>query len=249
MFKRILIANRGEIAVRIIRACKEMGIETVAIYSKADENALHRELATKAVCIGGASPQESYLNMERILSAACLTGCDAIHPGFGFLSESSIFASMVIKCGMKWIGPNPEVMEKMGNKSQAIQMMKDAGVSIVPGSYKAVCLEEGQKIAREIGYPVLIKASAGGGGKGIRLVENDDDFQLLFNEAKEEAVKFFANDELYIEKYVLNPKHIEVQVLCDQHGNAIHLYERNCSMQRRKQKMLEEAPCQSISKN
>ena len=187
MFKKILIANRGEIAVRIIRACKEMGIETVAVYSKADENALHRELATEAVCIGGASPLDSYLNMERILSAACLTGCDAIHPGFGFLSESPIFASMVIKCGMKWIGPNPAVMEKMGNKSQAIQMMKEAGVSIVPGSYKAVGIEEGQKIAREIGYPVLIKASAGGGGKGIRLVEDDEDFQNLYNEAKEEA--------------------------------------------------------------
>lgn len=249
MFKKILIANRGEIAVRIIRACKEMGIETVAVYSKADENALHRELATEAVCIGGASPLDSYLNMERILSAACLTGCDAIHPGFGFLSESPIFASMVIKCGMKWIGPNPVVMEKMGNKSQAIQMMKEAGVSIVPGSYKAVGIEEGQKIAREIGYPVLIKASAGGGGKGIRLVEDDEDFQNLYNEAKEEALKFFANDELYIEKYILNPKHIEVQVLCDTYGNAIHLYERNCSMQRRKQKMLEEAPCQSISRN
>ncbi len=247
MIKKILIANRGEIAVRIIRACKEMGIETVAIYSKADEKSLHKELASEAICVGNARSDESYLNMENIISAACLTGCDAIHPGFGFLSENPQFANMVIKCGLKFIGPNPTVMEQMGNKSVAIKMMKEAGVSIVPGSYGAVTLKEGKRIAASIGYPVLIKASAGGGGKGIRLVLCEDQFDSFFNEAKEEAKKFFANDELYIEKFIENPKHIEVQVMCDKHGNAIHLFERDCSLQRRKQKMLEECPCQSIS--
>ncbi len=247
MFKKILIANRGEIAVRIIRACKEMGIETVAIYSKADEKALHKQLATEAICVGEAPSDASYLNIESIISAACLTGCDAIHPGFGFLSENATFASMVEKCGLVFIGPSPDVIEKMGNKSAAIHMMKEAGIPIVPGSYAPVSLEEGKTIAREIGYPILIKASAGGGGKGIRLVETDKDFEDAFLEAKEEAKKFFANDELYIEKYILNPKHVEVQVMCDHFGHAIHLFERNCSLQRRKQKMLEEAPCQSIS--
>jgi len=247
MFKKILIANRGEIAVRIIRACKEMGIQTVAVYSKADEKALHKQIADEAICIGEANSIDSYLNIENIITAACLTGCDAIHPGFGFLSENPLFAKMVETCGLTFIGPNPVVMEKMGNKSEAIAMMKEAGVPIVPGSYAPVTLEEGKKISAQIGYPVLIKASAGGGGKGIRLVERESDFEDLYNEAKEEAKKFFANDELYIEKFVKSPKHIEVQVLCDKHGNAIHLFERNCSIQRRNQKMLEEAPCQSIS--
>ncbi len=247
MFKKILIANRGEIAVRIIRACKEMGIDTVAIYSKADSKALHKEIATEAVCIGEANSMDSYLNIENIISAACLTGCDAIHPGFGFLSENPLFAKMVETCGLTFIGPNPAVMEKMGNKSAAIKMMMDAGVPIVPGSYGAVELEEARKIALEIGYPVLIKASAGGGGKGIRLVENPNDFDISYNECKIEARKFFANDEIYIEKYIANPKHIEVQVICDKYGNAIHLFERNCSLQRRNQKLLEEAPCHSIS--
>lgn len=247
MFKKVLIANRGEIAVRIIRACKEMGIATVAIYSSADKSSLHVKLADEAICIGEANSTNSYLNMERILSAACVTGCDAIHPGFGFLSENPLFAKMVEKCGITWIGPCPEVMELMGNKSEAIKSMREAGVSIVPGSYKAVKLEEGLSIAKEIGFPVLIKASAGGGGKGIRMVESEAKFADMYKEAKEEAKKFFANDELYIEKLVLNPKHVEVQVVGDKYGHYIHLYERNCSMQRRKQKMLEEAPCQSIS--
>lgn len=248
MFKKILIANRGEIAVRIIRACKEMGIKTVAVYSTADKNALHVQFADEAVCIGGPNSDQSYLNMASILSAACMTGADAIHPGFGFLSESPLFARMVIACGLSWIGPNPEVMEKMGNKSEAISMMKSAGVPIVPGSYGAVNAEQGLEIAREIGFPVLIKASAGGGGKGIRQVSNEKEFMDMFQEAKEEAKKFFGNDELYIEKLVLNPRHIEVQVVGDKYGHHIHLFERNCSMQRRKQKILEEAPCQSISK-
>ncbi|MGM9969125.1 MAG: acetyl-CoA carboxylase biotin carboxylase subunit [Anaeroplasma sp.] len=247
MFKKILIANRGEIAVRIIRACKEMGILTVAVYSKADEKALHKELAHEAVCIGEAASSESYLNMERIISAACLTGCDAIHPGFGFLSENPQFAKMVEKCGLVFIGPNADVMEKMGNKALAIQMVKEAGVPIIPGSYRAVSLEEGKAIAKEIGYPILIKASQGGGGKGIRLVTTSRDYDNAYLEALEESKSFFSSTELYIEKYIANPKHIEVQVLCDHYGNCIHLFERNCSLQRRNQKLVEEAPCQSIS--
>lgn len=249
MFKKILIANRGEIAVRIIRACKEMGISTVAIYSKADTEALHKQLATEAYCIGNAPSSESYLNIEQVISTALLSGCDAIHPGFGFLSENPQFARMVEKCGLTFIGPNPDVMEKMGNKAEAINSMRKAGVPIVPGSYKAVGKEEGKQIATEIGFPVLIKASMGGGGKGIKLVKRVEDFDYLYDEAKEEAIKFFANDEIYIEKFIEHPKHIEVQVMCDKHGNVIHLFERNCSMQRRNQKMLEEAPCQSISQN
>lgn len=249
MFKKILIANRGEIAVRIIRACKEMGISTVAIYSKADTEALHKQLATEAYCIGNAPSSESYLNIEQVISTALLSGCDAIHPGFGFLSENPQFARMVEKCGLTFIGPNPDVMEKMGNKAEAINSMRKAGVPIVPGSYKAVGKEEGKQIATEIGFPVLIKASMGGGGKGIKLVKRVEDFDYLYDEAKEEAIKFFANDEIYVEKFIEHPKHIEVQVMCDKHGNVIHLFERNCSMQRRNQKMLEEAPCQSISQN
>lgn len=248
MIRKILIANRGEIAVRIIRACKEMGIESVAVYSKADENSLHKKLANEAICIGEGQASDSYLNMERIISAACLTGCDAIHPGFGFLSENSHFAEMVNKCGMIFIGPSPMVMDKMGNKSNAIKMMLEAGVSVVPGSHKAVeDLEEARLIAKRIGYPVLIKASAGGGGKGIRIVNCDEEMPHLFNEARDEAIKFFASDEIYIEKYILNPKHIEVQVICDKLGHAVHLFERDCSAQRRKQKLLEESPCQGIS--
>ena len=249
MFKKILIANRGEIAVRIIRACKEMGIKSVAVYSEADKKALHTELASETICIGKAPSSESYLNMEAIISAALVTGCDAIHPGFGFLSENPQFARMVEKCGLTFIGPNADVMEKMGNKAEAIQTMKNAGVPIVPGSYRAVSMEEGHKIADEIGYPVLIKASMGGGGKGIKRVNNTNEFDMLYAEAKEEALKFFANDEIYVEKFIVSPKHVEVQVMCDKFGNVIHLFERNCSMQRRNQKMLEEAPCQSISKD
>lgn len=247
MFKKILIANRGEIAVRIIRACKELGIKTVAVYSKADTEAIHKELATEAICIGDSSPKDSYLNIENIISAACLHGCDAIHPGFGFLSENPEFARMAMKCGLAWIGPNPDVMERMGNKNEAIQSMIEAQVPVVPGSHKAVTLEEGIAFAKEIGYPVLVKASAGGGGKGIRIIYEEREFEASFNEAKEEALKFFSNDEVYIEKYIKSPKHIEVQLLCDQHGNVVHLFERNCSLQRRNQKMIEEAPCISIS--
>ena len=249
MFKKILIANRGEIAVRIIRACKEMGIRSVAVYSQADDKALHKKLADEAICIGDAKPSDSYLNMERIIQTALLTGCDAIHPGFGFLSENPKFARMVEKCGLVFIGPNADIMEKMGCKSEAINMMIQAGVPVVPGSHKAVEFDEAIKIAKEIGFPVLIKASYGGGGKGIRIVKKEDDFKDLYYEAKDEAKRFFSNDEIYLEKFIENPRHVEVQLLCDKYGNVIHLFERNCSMQRRNQKMLEEAPCQSISQN
>ena len=246
MFKKILIANRGEIAVRIIRACKEMGIKSVAVYSQVDDKALHKKLADEAICIGGAKPADSYLNMERIIQTALLTGCDAIHPGFGFLSENPKFARMVEKCGLVFIGPNADVMEKMGCKSEAIKMMMEAGVPVVPGSHKAVEYDEAISIAKKIGFPVLIKASYGGGGKGIRIVKKEEDFKDLYYEAKDEAKRFFSNDEIYIEKFILNPRHVEVQLLCDKYGNVIHLFERNCSMQRRNQKMLEEAPCMCI---
>ena len=246
MFKKILIANRGEIAVRIIRACKEMGIKSVAVYSQVDDKALHKKLADEAICIGGAKPADSYLNMERIIQTALLTGCDAIHPGFGFLSENPKFARMVEKCGLVFIGPNADVMEKMGCKSEAIKMMMEAGVPVVPGSHKAVEYDEAIKIAKEIGFPVLIKASYGGGGKGIRIVKKEEDFKDLYFEAKDEAKRFFSNDEIYIEKFIQSPRHVEVQLLCDKYGNVIHLFERNCSMQRRNQKMLEEAPCMCI---
>ena len=200
MFKKILIANRGEIAVRIIRACKEMGIKSVAVYSQVDDKALHKKLADEAICIGGAKPADSYLNMERIIQTALLTGCDAIHPGFGFLSENPKFARMVEKCGLVFIGPNADVMEKMGCKSEAIKMMMEAGVPVVPGSHKAVEYDEAIKIAKEIGFPVLIKASYGGGGKGIRLVRKEEDFKDLYFEAKDEAKRFFSNDEIYDHK-------------------------------------------------
>ena len=248
MFKKILIANRGEIAVRIIRACKEMGIRSVAVYSQADDKALHKKLADEAICLGDAKPSDSYLNMERIIQTALLTGCDAIHPGFGFLSENPKFARMVEKCGLVFIGPNADIMEKMGCKSEAINMMIQAGVPVVPGSHKAVEFDEAIKIAKEIGFPVLIKASYGGGGKGIRIVKKEDDFKDLYYEAKDEAKRFFSNDEIYLEKFIENPRHVEVQLLCDKYGNVIHLFERNCSMQRRNQKMLEEAPCMCIKK-
>lgn len=248
MIKRILIANRGEIAVRIIRACKELGIETVAVYSTVDENALHVQLATEAVCIGGPRAKDSYLNMQNILSAACLTGCDAIHPGFGFLSENASFARLVQKCGLIFIGPKPDVIEKMGDKAAARKLMIQSKVSVVPGSTGVVQTpEEGKRIAVEIGYPVLIKASAGGGGKGMRVATSNDDFEEMFFAAKQEAKNAFGDDSVYVEKLIENPKHIEVQILGDKYGNIIHLFERDCSMQRRKQKMLEEAPCFSIT--
>lgn len=244
MIKKILIANRGEIAVRIIRACKEMGIKTVAVYSTADKTALHTQLADEAICIGGPKAKESYLNMTNIISAANLTGCDAIHPGFGFLSENSKFARLVQRCNMIFIGPSPDVIDKMGNKSEARKVMRKAKVPVVPGSKGVISTaSEGIKLAIEIGFPVLIKASNGGGGKGMRVSYSEQDFEEAFYTAKSEAKANFGDDDVYIEKFLINPKHIEVQILADKFGNVIHLFERDCSIQRRKQKMIEEAPC------
>lgn len=243
MLRKILIANRGEIAVRIIRACKEMGIETVAIYSTADDRGLHVDLADEAICVGPTKIQDSYLNINNILSAAIATGCDAIHPGFGFLSENSTFASLVEELGLKFIGPKGSVIDNMGNKSKAREMMIAAGVPVVPGSDGLIeDVEEGKKLAAEIGYPVLVKASAGGGGRGMRIIQNDDEFEDLFQTAKLEAKMSFGDDSMYMEKFVENPRHIEFQILADQHGNIVHLYDRDCSVQRRNQKVIEEAP-------
>lgn len=248
MIKKLLIANRGEIAVRIIRTCKEMGIKTVAVYSEADKEALHVQLANESVCIGGNQAKDSYLNMANILSAACLTGCDAIHPGFGFLSENPKFARLVKQCGLIFIGPSPEVIEKMGNKVEARKMMIKAKVSVVPGSNDTIdTVEEGLNIAKNIGYPIIIKACGGGGGKGMKIVHTQDEFEGNFLQAKSEALSYFADDSVYIEKLIESPKHIEVQVMADKHGNVIHLFERDCSMQRKNQKIIEEAPCYYIN--
>ena len=243
MFKKILIANRGEIAVRIIRCCKEMGIEAVAVYSSADATSLHVQLADEAYCIGPAKSSDSYLNMENILSVATLSGCDAIHPGFGYLSENSTFARLVEKCGMTFIGPSGDVIDQMGNKSVARQMMIEAGVPVVPGSDGSIeSVSQGKEIARKIGYPVLIKASAGGGGRGMRKCFKEEDFENAYLTAKAEAKACFGDDDMYMEKLILNPKHIEFQILADHFGNVIHLGERDCTVQRRNQKMLEETP-------
>lgn len=243
MFKKVLIANRGEIAVRIIRACREMGISTVAVYSEIDKEALHTQLADEAVCIGPAMPKDSYLNMANILSACVLTGADAIHPGFGFLSENSKFAKMCKQCNIKFIGPDYETIDLIGNKAMARKIMKDSDVPVVPG-YEGEIQDENQalELAEEIGYPIMIKAAAGGGGKGIRVAFNEEEFLMGFKTAKAEAKACFGDDTLYLEKFIQRPKHIEFQILADEHGNIIHLGERECSMQRKNQKVLEEAP-------
>ncbi|OOM79031.1 2-oxoglutarate carboxylase small subunit [Clostridium puniceum] len=243
MFKKVLIANRGEIAVRIIRACREMGISTVAVYSEIDKEALHTQLADEAVCIGLAMPKDSYLNITNILSACVLTGADAIHPGFGFLSENSKFAKMCRQCNIKFIGPDYETIKFMGNKAEARKIMKISGVPVVPG-YEGEIRDENHalEIAKEIGYPIMIKASAGGGGKGIRIATNNEEFLIGYKTAKAEAKACFGDDSLYMEKFVQKPKHIEFQILADEYGNVIHLGERECSMQRKNQKVLEEAP-------
>ena len=243
MLRKILIANRGEIAVRIIRACKEMGIETVAIYSTADNCGLHVDLADEAICVGPTKIQDSYLNINNILSAAISTGCDAIHPGFGFLSENSTFASLVEELGLKFIGPKGSIIDNMGNKSKAREMMIAANVPVVPGSDGLIeSIEQGKRVAKEIGYPVLVKASAGGGGRGMRVINSEDEFEDLFQTAKLEAKMSFGDDSMYMEKFIENPRHIEFQILADQFGNVVHLYDRDCSVQRRNQKVIEEAP-------
>lgn len=247
MLKKVLIANRGEIAVRIIRACREMGIRTVAVYSEADKTALHKQLADEAVCIGPANSKKSYLNIKAIIEAACLTGCDSIHPGFGFLSENSHFAKICDEIGIKFIGPSYKLIDLMGNKAKAKKTMKDAGVPVVPGSDGIVkSLDEAKKIANKIKYPIILKASAGGGGKGIRIARNEDELEKSYEIVKQEAKISFNDNSLYIEKFIENPRHIEIQILGDEHGNAIHLGERDCSIQRRNQKMLEETPSSAI---
>ena len=248
MFQKILIANRGEIAVRIIRACREMGIKTVAVYSEADREALQTLLADEAICIGPAPSAESYLNMEQILTACVAMKADAIHPGFGFLSENARFAELCEKCHIRFIGPPAEVIHRMGNKSEARKTMMEAGVPVIPGSKEPVfTVEEGLKTAREVGFPVMIKASSGGGGKGMRVSYGEDDFASNFQNAQMESVKGFSDDTMYIERFVERPRHIEFQILADSFGNVVHLGERDCSIQRRHQKLLEEAPSAAIS--
>ena len=243
MLKKILIANRGEIAVRIIRACRELGIRTVAVYSEIDKNSLHKELADEAVCIGPAPSNKSYLNVKAIIEAACLTGCDGIHPGYGFLSENSSFAKMCDEIGIKFIGPTYKMIELMGNKSKAKETMKKAGVPVVPGSDGLVDnVIEAIKVALRIGYPVILKASSGGGGKGIRIAYNEKELVKFYDLVRQEAKISFNDDSIYIEKFIENPRHIEVQVIADEHGNVIHLGERDCTVQRNNQKMLEETP-------
>ena len=243
MFNKVLIANRGEIAVRIIRACREMGIRTVAVFSEPDREALHTQLADEAVCIGPAKAQESYLNMPNILSAAVKTQAQAIHPGFGFLAENSTFASMCRECNIQFIGPDPETIDAMGNKSNARKLMQQANVPVIPGSDGIVSsIDEAYATAERLGYPVMVKASAGGGGKGIRIVRKKEELANAFSSAKKETIAAFGNGDIYMEKLIEHARHIEIQILGDNYGHIVHLGERDCSLQRRNQKVLEEAP-------
>lgn len=248
MFTKILIANRGEVAVRIIRACREMGIMTVAVFSEADRDALHTQLADEAVCIGGNKSKDSYLNMQNIISAACKTKAQAIHPGFGFLSENSTFASMCSDCHIKFIGPDAETIDILGNKANAKRLMRENNVPVIPGSDGTVdSIKEAYALAKKFGYPVMVKASAGGGGRGIRIIRKEAELENAYMSAKNEAKAAFGDDSLYMEKVIENPRHIEVQILCDEHKNVVHLGERDCSLQRRNQKVLEEAPSVAVS--
>ena len=248
MFSRLLIANRGEVALRVIRACKELGIETVAVYSQADKNSHYVKFADKSVCIGPAKPSESYLNIQSIISAAEITDVDAIHPGYGFLAENAEFAEICADCGITFIGPDPSSMKQLGDKVMAREIAIKADVPVVPGSDGAVTTEQqALEVAREIGYPVIVKASAGGGGRGMRVVHNELNLKNAVNAAKSEAKAAFGNDEVYIEKFIIRPRHVEVQVMADKHGNVVHFYERDCSVQRRHQKLIEESPCPVIS--
>lgn len=240
---KILIANRGEIAVRIIRACKEMNIKTVAVYSEIDKDALHAKLADEAVCIGPANPKQSYLNVKNIIEAANITNADSIHPGFGFLSENSEFAKICEESNIKFIGPSSKVIDLLGNKSNSKELMKKEDVPVIPGSDGSVSsVKEAIKIAEKIGYPVMIKASNGGGGKGIRVVNDSKEMESSYNIVRQEAKNSFNDDEVYIEKYIKSPRHVEIQIMADEHGNVIHLGERDCSIQRNHQKIIEETP-------
>tara|TARA_B100000029_G_C17503227_1_gene933454 strand:+ start:50 stop:1399 length:1350 start_codon:yes stop_codon:yes gene_type:complete len=248
MFKKVLVANRGEIALRVIRACRELNINTVAVYSKADDLSIHVKYADEAICIGPADSAKSYLNIPSIIAAAELTNADAIHPGYGFLSENSDFSSICNDNNIIFIGPDAQTIDAMGNKSKAKETMKNLGVPVIPGSDGIVeSVEEGLKVANEIGYPVLIKASSGGGGRGMRLVNSEDEFKSNYDSAKSEAKIAFNDDNVYLEKYFTNPKHIEIQVIGDNYGNAYSLFERECSLQRRHQKILEESPSLALN--
>lgn len=248
MFTKILVANRGEIAVRIIRACREMGIKSVAVYSEADRDSLHTLLADEAICIGPAPSSKSYLSMEQIISATVAMKAEAIHPGFGFLSENARFAQLCEKCNITFIGPSADLINKMGNKSEARKTMMDAGIPVVPGSKEPVhTVEEAKAMAEEIGYPVMIKASSGGGGKGMRISYGTEDFESNFQNAQMESIKGFSDDTMYLERYIEKPRHIEFQILADKQGHVVHLGERDCSIQRRHQKVLEESPSIAIS--
>ena len=248
MIKKVLIANRGEIAVRIIRACREMGIETVAVYSEADRDALHTQLADEAVCIGPAPSSQSYLSMENIISATIVTGADAIHPGFGFLSENSRFAELCEQCNITFIGPPSSVIASLGNKQAAKNTMANAGVPIIPGGKNPIyTVEEGMKEAETIGYPVIIKAALGGGGKGMRVADTLADFEESFRTAQKETQMAFGDSTMYVEHFVRHPRHIEFQIMADKFGNVIHLGERDCSIQRNHQKMIEESPSAAVS--
>jgi acetyl-CoA carboxylase, biotin carboxylase subunit len=247
LFNKILIANRGEIALRIIRTCKELGIKTVAVYSEADADCLHVTFADEAVCIGPPPGKDSYLKIPEIISAAQITGADAIHPGYGFLAENANFSEICAESDIKFIGPSPEMINAMGNKSYAKETMKKNGVPVIPGSNGIINdVDEGKNISSEIGYPVIVKASAGGGGKGMRIVWQDEEFSNAFQMAKAEAEAAFGNSDLYIEKFFENPRHIEIQIMGDSHGNVYHYGERDCSVQRRHQKLIEEAPSPAI---
>ncbi|MFF2887701.1 acetyl-CoA carboxylase biotin carboxylase subunit [Paenibacillus sp. NPDC057967] len=247
-FQKILIANRGEIAVRIIRACRELGISTVAVYSESDRDSLHVRLADEAYCIGPTPSKDSYLNLTNIMSVATITECDAIHPGYGFLAENADFAEICESCNITFIGPSPEAISKMGDKAVAKLTMKTANVPIIPGSDGLIeSMDEAIQVAREIGYPVIIKATAGGGGKGIRIAEDEDTLISQITTAQQEAQKAFGNAGVYLEKYLTGMKHVEIQIMADKHGNAVHLFERDCSVQRRRQKLVEEAPCPILS--
>lgn len=248
MFEKVLIANRGEIAVRIIRACRELGVKTVAVFSEADREALHVQMADEAICVGPARATDSYLNMQNVLSAAVVTGAEAIHPGFGFLAENSLFAEMCEECHITFIGPKAKTIDDMGNKINARKLMLDAGVPVIPGSDGEVSdLEEAKRIASSIGYPLMLKAAAGGGGKGIRKVLVEDDLSSQFHSAQQEALQAFGDGQMYIEKIIYPAKHIEVQILGDAFGHVIHLGERDCSLQRSNQKVLEEAPAITLT--
>ncbi len=248
MFKKVLIANRGEIALRILRACKELGIETVVVHSTADHDSMPVRLADESVCIGGPLSKESYLNIPAILTAASITGCDAIHPGIGFLSEKADFAQMVMDHGFTWIGPNPDIISKMGDKVVAKETAKKLGLPVVPGSDGAVKdIAQAKKVAAEMGYPVLLKAAAGGGGKGMKIARSEEETEQAFQLASGESKAAFGDDTLYMEKFLTQPRHIEIQVLGDSHGNAIHLGERDCSIQRKHQKVVEEAPSPALN--